>query len=197
MAKKKSRSTKAAKKTEALTDMQELAVRAGRLLAGETDGSPEAIGALIRERLCMGKADLARIQSGDLLPSEEQAALLQGFADANEGKDPGDPVADRSKPTPKESKLLDRVQALEAMTAQAAWRELVVWLNGVDAALTRSLRDCKPSELRGIQGQIEAFDSLRDRVLAPVEEFAELPLFAKGYVVKADRKALTVTLGAR
>lgn len=197
MAKKKTRSTKAAKKTDSkLTDVQEMAVQAGLLLAGMTDGSPDQIGAAIQDKLSMSKAQLAKIQSGDLLPSEEQAALLKALLDANEGVNPGEPVKDR-KPNPDEERHLADVQELADLTAMPAWSKLVKWMSAEEAEIKNAFEGCKPGDVKELQGRLRFLRDLQHRVLAPADELNAFPIFKPRVLVKVDRKKLTVTVGAR
>lgn len=199
--KKKTRSTKAAKtpakKADSkLTDVQEMAVRAARLVAGMTDGTPAAIGELIREKLSLSKAELARIQSGDLLPSEEQAALLKAFLDANAGVNPGEAIKDR-QPNEDEERHLADVQELADLTAMPAWGKLVLWMAAEEAAIKGEFETCKSGEVKELQGRLRFLRDLQHRVLAPAEEINKFPIFKPRVLVKVDRKKLTVTVGAR
>lgn len=196
MAKKKTRSTKAAKKTETKPSVQDMAVRAGSLIAGMTDGSPAQIGAKLQEVLSMSKAQLAKIQSGDLLPSEEQAELLTAFLRANEGARAGDAVKDR-EPNADEVKHLADVQELADLTAMPAWSKLVAWMSAEEAAIKAEFETCKSGEVKELQGRLRFLRDLQHRVLAPAEELNRFPIFKPKVLVKVDRKKLTVTVGAR
>ena len=103
----------------------------------------------------------------------------------------------RTEPNKREQQRLEDLEAMASLTAMPAWRSLAKSIAAKDAALTASLRDCKPAELRGIQGQIEALDWLRNRIAEPAEEFAAMPLFAQSHVVKVDREAMQVTVSQR
>lgn len=199
MAKKKTKTPakKAPVTEQAQRDAVALASRVATLFARESDGDPARVAELVRDKLGVTKATFSRWVSGSAVPAAGKLELLEKLCAANADTKPGDPVKRRTEPTEAEARLLARVEAAAAMTAMPAWASLVKAINAHDRALTESLRECKPGDLRGIQGQIEALDWLRQRVLKPGRELAEMPLFAQGYAIKCDPVSMTVTASKR
>lgn len=195
MAKKKTRKKNPTTTTPA--ELQSLVAQVANLFAAETDGDETKLADLIRDRLGVQKAQWDRWLSGDELPADSKAELMQKLLEANKDTPAGAEPKRRTEPNADERKRLEGLESLADLTAHPAWARLVKSINAKDAALTDSLRDCKPSELRGIQGQIEAFDWLRSKITEPAEQFAAMPLFAGSHLVKADRQSMTVTVSQR
>lgn len=195
MAKKKTRKKNTTTTTPA--ELQSLVAQVANLFQAETDGDEAKLADLIRDRLGVQKAQWDRWLSGDELPADSKAELMTKLLEANKDTPAGAEPKRRTEPTEKERERLEDLELQADLTAHPAWQRLAKAINRMDAKLTESLRDCKPSELRGIQGQIEAFDWLRGRVVKQAEELADMPIFSQGYVIKTDRKNLTVTVSKR
>lgn len=99
-----------------------------------------------------------------------------------------------AKPTALENKLLERVKQLHEFTRHPTWVELVTWVASKEASAKEALVTCKKGEVDAYQQQIQAARSFRERVLAPAEEFKDIPLFQQGWSVKVDHAQLVVTL---
>ncbi len=203
MAKKKTVTKKKTAGRAEATEAMKLAVRVGKLFAGETeDGSPEQVGELVRERIGITLAALARIQSGAEDPSAEHLELLRNFAEDNAGVKPGEPVKPRKTMTSSETAQVEAAKALHDLTRHPQWVRIVESLNRKDLALQKTLRkEKKGSAIHSTQGFLDGFDWLRETVLAPalklIGDDEEAPMFSSGLMVKVDPEALRVTVSAR
>lgn len=178
-------------------ELVSLATQVLNLFSTQTGGDEAKLNDLIRDKLAVQRGQFDRWLSGDEVPTESKADLLRSLLEANADTPAGAEPKKRTEPNASEVKRLLAIEAVAELTSHPAWASLVKSINAKDKALTESLRDCKPNELRGIQGQIEALDWLRSRVTEPAVEFAAMPLFAGTHVVKVDREAMQVTLSQR
>lgn len=188
---------KTRKKNPTTPELVSLATQVLNLFNAQTDGDEERLNDMIRDKLAVSRTLFESWLSGEQQPTESKADLLRSLLEANADTPAGSEPKKRTEPNAAEVKRLLAIEAVAELTSHPAWASLVKSINAKDKALTESLRDCKPNELRGIQGQIEALDWLRSRVTEPAEEFAAMPLFAQSHVVKVDREAMQVTVSQR
>lgn len=193
---------KAKKTKNSPKNLKALAVKVADLFAAESDGDPEKLAALIRERIGVTQAVFDRWQSGDAVPVDGKVELLEGLLSANEGKDAAAPIKPRKAMTKKETQQVESVKALHDLTRHPEFTRFVASLNRKDLALQRELRgDLSAKATARTRGMLDAFDWIRESVLAPAVGIAkgdkEAPLFATKLMVKVDSEKLLVTVGAR